>query len=207
MNKISGTKELIFDVFVEMTSALGYENVSMRDIAKKVGIQGASIYNHFESKGKILEYAYDYYTEHLYDNRRPVGEMKKLVETASAEEIIAALAFTFESDDRKKYVRMILITKIIYMRLFHDPIANTVFTSTDKDNTEYVTSILEHGAAVGRIAPGFDIETFADVLVGAKEAMGIKAFASPSYVTGQLEREPRILALFMQLLSHSLLKP
>ena len=206
MDEISGTKELIFDAFLEMTSVLGYENVSMRDIAKKVGIQGASIYNHFESKGKILEYAYDYYAVCFYDTRRPVEDMKKLVETASAEGIVAALAFTFESDDRKKYMRMILITKIIYMRLFYDPIANMVFANTDKENIEYVMGILKHGAAVGRIAPGFDIATFAEVLVGAKEAMGIKAFADPAYVAGQLEREPRILALFSQLLSHALLR-
>jgi len=138
MNKIAGTKELIFDTFVEMTSTLGYETVSMRDIAEKVGIKVASIYNHFESKGKILEYAYNYYAEHLYDNRTPVDAMKKLIETASAQEIINALAFTFESDDTKKYIRMILITKIVNMRMFHDPIANAVFINTDKDNAEYV---------------------------------------------------------------------
>jgi len=204
MNELSGTRELIFDTFVKMTSALGYEVVSMRDIAKKVGIKVASIYNHFESKGKILEYAYDYYTAHLYDTRKPVDEMRALIETASAQEIVNALAFTFESDDTKKYVRMILITKIIYMRLFHDPIANSVFIGTDKDNVEYLIGILKHGVDVGRIDPGFDIETFAYVLVGAKEVMGIRAFADAAYVACQLDRELPILALFAQLLSHSL---
>ncbi|MCL2233502.1 MAG: TetR/AcrR family transcriptional regulator, partial [Treponema sp.] len=186
MNELSGTRELIFDTFVEMTSALGYEVVSMRDIAKKVGIKVASIYNHFESKGKILEYAYDYYSAHYYDTRKPVDEMKKLVETASAQDIVNALTFTFESDDAKKHVRMILITKIIYMRLFHDPIANSLFIGMDKDNAEYVISILKHGLDTGRIDPAFDIKTFADVLVGAKEIMGIKAFADPAYIAGQL---------------------
>jgi len=205
MSEISGTKELIFDVFVEMTSVSGYENVSMRDIARKVGIKGASIYNHFESKRKILEYAYDYYTEHMYDTRKPIDVMKKLVETASAEEIVNALAFTFESSDTKKYMRMILITKIVYMRLFHDPIAYAVFTDTDKDNTEYVISILKHGVGIGKIDTGFDIEIFADVLVGAKTVMGIKAFADSAYVAGQLEREPRILSLFTRLLSYAFL--
>jgi len=78
MEKLSGTKELIFDAFVEMISALGYENVSMRDIAEKVGIKGSSIYNHFESKGKILECAYNYYSNHFYDNRTPVDAVKKI---------------------------------------------------------------------------------------------------------------------------------
>ena len=205
MNEFAGTKELIFDAFIEMTSTLGYENVSMRDIAKKVGIQGASIYNHFESKGKILESAYNYYSEYLYDTRTPVDVIKKLIETASAHEIIKTLAYTFESEDQKKYVRMILITKIVYMRLFQDPSANALFTNMHKDNVEYIMSILKYGIDIGRIDTGFDIEIFADVLIGAKEAMGIEAFADPSYVTGQIEREPRIMTLFTQLLNSSFL--
>ena len=186
---------------------MGYENVSMREIAKKVGIQVASIYNHFDSKGKILDCAYNYYSEHLYDNRKPVEEIKKLIETGGAEEILHAISYTFESEDYKKYVRMILITKIIYMRLFQDPAANAIFAETNRSSSEYVMDILNHGIDIGRIDPNFDIEIFADVLVGAKEVMGIKAFADPAYVAGQVEREPRILTLFVRLLSSVLYPP
>ena len=206
MDKISGTKELIFDTFVELTSVLGYENVSMRDIAKKVGIQGASIYNHFESKSKILEYAYEYYSEHLYDNRKPLELLKKKIATGAAEEILKTLSWTFESDDQKKYIRMILITKIIYMRLFQDPAANAIFNATDNNNVEYVINLLKYGVDIGKIDPNLDIEIFADIFVGSKEVMGIKAFADPAYVAGQVEKEPRILSLFIRLLSSSLLK-
>jgi predicted DNA-binding protein YlxM (UPF0122 family) len=203
---LSGTKELIFDTFLEMTSALGYENVSMRNIAKKVGIQGASIYNHFESKGKILEDAYNYYLKHQYDNRKPVEVMKKMIETANTEEFVNALDYTFDSGDQKKYIRMILITKIIYMRLFQDPAANTIFTESSINNINYIVSILEHGVSIGRINPNFDIETSADVLVGAKQIMGIKAFADANYVAGPINQEKRILELFARLLSPLLKK-
>ncbi|MCL2366633.1 MAG: TetR/AcrR family transcriptional regulator [Oscillospiraceae bacterium] len=206
MSELSGTKELIFDVFVELTSTLGYENVSMRDIAKKVGIQAASIYNHFQTKAHILEYAYDYYTKHLHDNRQPISLVKKLIETEDAQSIVEAINYTFESEDNKKYVRMILITKIVYMRLFQDAIANATFAETIKNNTEYVIDILTHGVNIGRLDPGFDREIFADVLIGAKVVMGIKAFSDSDYVAHQLEKELRILALFTQLLS-SALKP
>jgi len=101
---------------------------------------------------------------------------------------------------------MILITKIIYMRLFQDPIAKAVFTSTDTNNIEYVVSILKHGVDIGRIDPGLDIKIFAEVLVGAKTIMGVRAFAGSSYVAGQIERELQITALFMRLLSYSLKK-
>ena len=201
MNELSGTKELIFDTFVEMTSALGYENVSMRDIAEKVGIKVASIYNHFETKGNILEYAYNYYSKHQYDNRVPVEEMKSLIETADTEEIINTFRYTFVSEDKKKYVRMVLITKIIYMRLFQDPAANSIFAESNKNNAEYVTDVLKHGIDLGRFDPEFDIYTFADIFIGAITIMGIKAFAGAVYEVKQLDQEKHIQAQLARLLS------
>ena len=204
MEALSGTKEHIFDVFVEMTSALGYENVSMRDIADKVGIKVASIYNHFETKAKILEYAYDYYAQRQYDNRKPVDEMKKMIETASAEEIVPTFFYKFVTEDQKRYVRMILITKIIYMRLFQDPVANAMFDETNVNNADYVIDVLKHGIDVGRLDSGFDIETFADVLIGSMQIMGIKAYAGVNYEVKQLDQEKHILALLARLLSTAL---
>jgi AcrR family transcriptional regulator len=204
MGELSDTKELIFDVFVEMVSTIGYENVTTRDIAKRIGINAASIYYHFKSKENILEFAYDYYSLYQYDNRASVDVMKKLIETGNAEEIVFTFFYTFLTEDQKKYVRMILITKIIYMRLFQDPIANAIFTESHMDNSEYVISVLKHGVAVGRIDPGFDLETFADVLIGSMQIMGIKAFAGMAYTVGQLDQEKRILTLIARLLSTAL---
>ena len=204
MSGLTGTKESIFDTFVEMTSKLGYENVSMRDIADKVGIKVASIYNHFETKGNILEQAYDYYTQNQYNNRKPSDEMKKLIETANAEEIVNAFSYTFVTEDQKKYVRMILITKIIYMRLFQDPRANAIFAEAYKNNTEYVLDILKHGININRIENSFDSETFAYVLIGSYHIMGIKAFADSAYSVGQLEQQTRIISLLACLLSAAL---
>jgi len=205
MNALSGTKELIFDAFVEMTSALGYENVAMRDIADKVGIQVASIYNHFESKQKLLEFTYDYYTEHRFNNRKPVEEMKKIIETCGAEVICRSFLFTFETDVPKRYMRMVLITKIIYMRMFQDPIANRLFLDQFTNNAAYMLEVLKHGVEIGRIHPGFDIVTFADIFIGAISNMGIRSFASADYVVGQLEQEKLILAIHAKLLSTALM--
>ncbi|MCL2010806.1 MAG: TetR/AcrR family transcriptional regulator [Synergistaceae bacterium] len=204
MDELSGTKELIFDTFVEMISTFGYENVSIRDITNKVGIKPASMYNHFKSKEKLLKYAYEYHARHQYDTRKSVDVMKKLIETASAEEIITAFAYSLVTEDQKKYSRMILITKIIYMRLFQDPVANAMFAENDANNAEYVINVLKHGVDVGRLDPEFDLETFASVLIGSMQNMGIKAFASITYELGELEHKKRILAMQARLLSSAL---
>ena len=204
MDELSGTKEQIFDVFLEMTSALGYENVSIRDITKKVGIKPASLYNHFVTKAGLLDYAYEYYSMHQYDNRKPVDVLKKLIETAGAEEIIKSLWYTFEAKDRKKYVRMVLITKIVYMRLFQDKTANAIFAEANVNNAEFVVTVLKHGVTIGRIESSFDLKTFADVLIGAMTIMGLKAFARASYKVGQLPQEGDILAQLARLFSTAL---
>jgi AcrR family transcriptional regulator len=205
MSELASTKERIFDAFVEMASAVGYENVTTRDIAKRIGINAASIYYHFESKEKILEYSYDYYAMYQYDNRNPVEDMKRLVETGSAAEIISSMFYTFETDDVKKYTRMILITKIIYMRLFQDPIANAMFAESNVNNGKYVQEILQHGIEIGRIDAAFDVETFASVLIGSKIVMGVEAFASADYEVGQLDQEQKILELLVRLFSTAMI--
>jgi AcrR family transcriptional regulator len=97
MDDLNKTKELIFDAFVELVSSMDYENVSMRDIAHKVGIKVASIYNYFKTKASILEYAYDYYAQHKYINRKSKEYMKNLIESANAEDILYAIMYTHES--------------------------------------------------------------------------------------------------------------
>ena len=207
MDNISGTKELIFDSFVELISALGYENVSMRDIAEKVGIKVASLYNHFESKQSMLDYAYNYYSLHYFDNRKTIEEMKKIVETAGAEEIVYAFASNFMTEDQKKYVRMILITKIIYMRLFQDAAANKMYYEHNINDIEYVENILQYGIDIGRLDPGFDLATFADILIGSMTIMGINAFAgTAAYQARQLDQEKGLLAMLTRLFSTALLK-
>ena len=49
-----GTKESIIDLSLELFSTGGYESVSMREIAKAVGIRESSIYKHFKNKNDIL---------------------------------------------------------------------------------------------------------------------------------------------------------
>ena len=205
MSELSGTKERIFDTFIEMSSTLGYENVTVREIAKKAGINSASIYYHYESKEKLLENVYEYYSRHYFDTRKPVEIMKKILETESAEEFIFALARNFVSDDQKKHVRMILITKIVYMRLFQDEAANAIFTGNNADEAEYVINILQHGIDVGRVQPDFDLEAFAEIVIGSMVAMGIKAFANPAYTVGLLDHETRIRSMLSRLFTSGLI--
>ncbi|GAB3007544.1 TetR/AcrR family transcriptional regulator [Niabella terrae] len=53
--KKSAKKELIITTAAAMFRERGYAASSMRDLAEKIGIEAASLYNHISSKSQILE--------------------------------------------------------------------------------------------------------------------------------------------------------
>ena len=63
------TKERILELALDMFSLSGYNAVSIRDIAREVGIKESSIYHHFKSKEEILQ--------SLYEQARNTGELMK----------------------------------------------------------------------------------------------------------------------------------
>ncbi|MDR1906035.1 MAG: TetR/AcrR family transcriptional regulator [Clostridiales bacterium] len=95
MSEHCKTKEKIFFTAVKMFSERGYKNVSMRDIAEDIGIKAASIYNHFESKAKILEGIYDYFFEKLEKYMPTVDSLLALAETKPPSEVFLMLDYHF----------------------------------------------------------------------------------------------------------------
>ena len=207
MNEFYGTKGRIFDAFIEMTGTLGYEKVTVRDIAVRIGVSSATVYHYYRNKGAILKHAYEYFLRHYFDNRTPFDKMIKLIETGDAEEIFAAFFRSYESEDNQEYIRMMLINKIVYMRLFQDKTAREMFVRNNADDTKYLVGILQHGIDIGRIYPDFDIETFAFVLVNSQVAMGIDAYVRPDYTLAELVEKKRILEMLSRLFKTGLIPP
>lgn len=71
------TKEKIFDVSIDLFSQYGYDGVSIRQIAKEVGIKESSIYNHYQSKESILESILSYYINEMLKEEAPVMQAKE----------------------------------------------------------------------------------------------------------------------------------
>lgn len=59
------TKERIFNVSVDLFSQKGFDAVSVREIARQVGIRESSIYNHYKGKEAILDAILDYFMSGL----------------------------------------------------------------------------------------------------------------------------------------------
>lgn len=74
------TKEKIFDVSLELFSQKGYNGVSIREIAREVGIRESSIYNHYKSKEAILDAIIDYFKTKLNQSGLPDEDAEDLME-------------------------------------------------------------------------------------------------------------------------------
>ncbi len=65
------TKEKIFDVSLDLFSQKGFDAVSVREIARGVGIRESSIYNHYKNKEAILDAIIDYFMSELHQSGPP----------------------------------------------------------------------------------------------------------------------------------------
>ena len=59
------TKEKIIYEALNLFSTKGFDAISVRDIAKAVGIKASSLYNHFKNKQDIFDTIIEKYSAHI----------------------------------------------------------------------------------------------------------------------------------------------
>jgi AcrR family transcriptional regulator len=86
--KGAATKRRILDVAIELFSARGFHESSMRDIAAQVGIEAPSLYAHYASKEEILRTILEDYRREIAAMRLPDEALERIVEQHSTEAIL-----------------------------------------------------------------------------------------------------------------------
>jgi len=162
------TKDRIMIEALWLFSEKSFSGVSMRDIAKKVGINVASIYNHFSSKEEICTALYDYYEEQWNLYVPKLDEMLKLAETEDVYSLVEKLDFHYPPDVQAAMDRiMIMAAKDVHtdeasLNLIKDHIFHSTQTVTG--------SLLKRLIELGRVEP-FDV----DAIVLCLEYLGFGA--------------------------------
>jgi len=110
------TKEKIFDVSLDLFSQKGFDAVSVREIAREVGIRESSIYNHYKSKEAILDAIIDYFMSELALSGPPEEEMEKLMKTPELFFEVGARAFI----ERMSAPSTEKIWRLISIELYHN---------------------------------------------------------------------------------------
>ena len=97
----------ILHAAADMFADRGFEKVTMREIARAVDIQAASIYNHFKSKNDILEYILRDYEQHNsgYDN----DPASKLRENPTLEGVMSCFQLVFPKGEAEYYLKVLCV--------------------------------------------------------------------------------------------------
>lgn len=131
------TKEKIVETALELFSLRGYDGVSVRDIARAVGIRESSLYNHFENKRAIFDGIVDFCVQqsevYFRENALPfdLGDDASLYRGIGLERLqeLIERTFRFFFDDpwNARFRRLLLVSQYaeprcreIFRRLYRD---------------------------------------------------------------------------------------
>jgi len=119
---MAGMRWNFFVAAVNLFSAKGYSNVSIRDIASTLNIKAASMYNHFGSKDELLLKIYDFCEQHFSNIISNLDDLVELVPTTPPQEVFRKY-FSYFGDEvygLGLYELMPKIMKIILEEASHD---------------------------------------------------------------------------------------
>ncbi|MDR2967524.1 MAG: TetR/AcrR family transcriptional regulator [Methanobacteriaceae archaeon] len=120
------TKEKIFNVAIDLFSRKGYNEVSIREIAKGVGIKESSIYYHYSKKEDILDNIFKYYLKMMNKVEISEEQMEELLNQNPK------IFYHFGSEAIKKQYATLKMTKIlrlIFIELYHNEKIREFFLS------------------------------------------------------------------------------
>lgn len=119
--KIAGqqnTAEKIFDASIDLFAKSGYDNVSIRDIARTVGIKESSIYKHYTNKEEIFQKIIKYPLSKIYTIAQRDDTTEQLIAKEGVDGFLADCGNVFASwmSDEKT----VKILRIFYIELYHN---------------------------------------------------------------------------------------
>lgn len=124
-------KEEIILVTLELAAANGLSNVSMAQIAEKMGIQKPSLYNHFRSKEDIIAAMYQYLREKSKEQLSLADiDYGEFIKDKSLEEALTQSVSNYSSMSTQG--KMISFYKVIYSERAVNPTAARIMAEETK---------------------------------------------------------------------------
>ncbi len=121
--KIS-TKERIFETSIDLFSRKGFDGVSVREIARNVGIKESSLYNHFQNKDDILAKIFDYYQTKMEKTSPPEEYLDETISTIPAHEFWEKGLTNFQQATQTPMIQK--ISKIVLLEMFRNKRARDI---------------------------------------------------------------------------------
>lgn len=154
---MTGTKLELFKTAMDLFAERGYANVSMRDISNKLGLNVASIYNHFPSKESFLDVAFGVYRHRIQERLPDLDELMALIPVMEPREILEKTLTAYESEGFEVMVKIAIVALEEQHR--HREAGRLVTETFIDSSEEYIGRLLEEMVAQEVIEP-LDIKNF-----------------------------------------------
>ncbi len=158
------TKEELFNAALDLFSSRGFTNVGVRDIATIVGIQSASIYNHYESKDEILDKIFKYFHKLNHANNLKNEDLIKNIKQSPPRKIIEQIISPVGGE--AEYDTMCKILTIAITERNRDVRARNIISEIHHSSIQKLTQALAFMQALNIIMP-LDIEQFVSIYISS----------------------------------------
>ena len=149
------TKQMILEEALNLFSTNGYDGVTIKDIAKAVGIKDSSLYKHFKSKQELydslLKEMNERFDETVSLYRLPQGEIKKVAEEYGRNDLVwlkqacKTVFLFFLKDPKASQFRKMLMIEQYKNSTAASALRNWFMDSSMKFQTELFTEMIAQG--------------------------------------------------------------
>jgi len=186
-------RKQIIDALRKLIIEYGSENVTVRKIAKEIGVSQGAIYRHFKSKREILDFLIDYIEENLIgdiEKNDPQGNTLEILENILQNHISAI--------EQRKGVSFLVVAEIISLG---DKRLNRKIYDVLNNYINHIQNIVIRGMQAREIKsgidPGMTATTFFAIIQGL-----VSLWALSNYTFTLEEKSPGLWNFFRQSIQH-----
>ena len=182
-------RKQIIDALRKLIIECGSENVTVRRIAKEIGVSQGAIYRHFKSKREILDFLVDYIEESL------IGDIEKNDPQANTLEILEnILRNHISAIEQKKGVSFLVVAEIISLG---DKRLNRKIYDVLNNYISHIKDIIIRGIQSKEIKADIDPGMTATTVFGVIQAL-VSLWALSNYTFTLEEKYPGLWHFFSQ---------
>lgn len=144
------TKEEILVAALRLFSESGFAAVSMRELAKAVGITQSSIYNHFDSKEQLFKDVYTFFREEVSSGAEvKPGMVRDLVEKMDLKDLLHLIVKSYMEMYRNE--RATQFWRMIHQDMYRTPEAAEIILLETQRMVEASRKLFSFAGHLGKI--------------------------------------------------------
>lgn len=197
------TKQKILDCSLALFAEKGFRGVSIREIARAVGIKESSIYHHYAGKQAIVDEICARFAQSLAVAQPPLAQVEDLLVRMRPRDVFRTFILSYGGSINPQIAQM---AKLVFSEQFHQESVRRIFLEQFVENgAQYYDRVLTRMVQKGRLRPCdtrlvahlFNNEQLSLSMQFAqcetpeerKQAAG-RMMASADFLIGMLETEP-----------------